>query len=169
VKNSWGSEDKKDSPHSSYAVQYNARKASTNSNPAEPSNPVTSYAQLHKSKSAKGQPFSMKPVKGNTLGPITNGYSLIYKKGSLGSRTTQCFDPNNNLNKPQLVRNSTVGAKSLSPFDSHLPKSPGARRKANDVMGLKNSVSLSASLPDWSELSNRQRKLRSPASSGMLY
>ena len=107
----------------------------------------------------------MKPVKGNSLGPITNGYSLIYKKGSLGNRTTQCFDPNNNP-KP-LVRNSSIGAKSLSPFDSHLPKSPAARRKTNDMIGLKNNVSLSASLPDWSELSNRQRKLLSPSSSGM--
>ena len=65
------------------------------------------------------------------------------------------------------MRNNSVGAKSLSPFDSHMPKSPAARRKANNMIGLNNNVSLSASLPDWSELSNRQKKLLSPVSSGM--
>jgi hypothetical protein len=174
MKNSWAFEDhpptKKDPPsHSSYAVKYNARKTSTNSNTSESSNPVTSYAQLHKSKSAKSQSLSTKPVKGGSLGPIVNGangYSLIYKKGSLGNRATQGIDSNNNLKTP-LVRNNSVGAKSLSPFDSHMPKSPVARRKANNMVGLKNNASLSASLPDWSELSNRQKKLLSPVSSGM--
>ena len=158
---------KQDQPHSSYAVKYNARKTSVNpTNPAEPSNPVTSYAQLHKSKSAKTQTFSTRPVKSNSLGPIANGYALIYKKGSLGNRTTQGFDNNNNVNKP-YVRNNSIGAKSLSPFDSHLQKSPIARRKTDNMIDLKNNASLSASLPDWSELSNRQRKLLSPVSSGM--
>lgn len=98
-----------------------------------------------------------------------NGYSLIYKKGSLGNRANyeygKGFDANNNPNKP-LVRHHSVGAKSLSPFDSHVPKSPLAKRKGDNVLGMKNSVNLSASLPDWSELSSRQRKLLSPVSSG---
>ena len=154
---------KKDpSRNSSYAVQYNNRKTSTTSNPSETSNPV-SYSQLHRSRSEKSQTLSTKP-KGNSLKPIANGYSLIYKKGSLGNQGAQGLDFNNNPSKP-LVRNNSVGAKSLSPFDSHLPKSPAARRKGNSMVGSMNNTSLSASLPDWSELSNRQRKL---LSSGML-
>ncbi|XP_028409704.1 TOG array regulator of axonemal microtubules protein 1-like isoform X3 [Dendronephthya gigantea] len=183
LKNSWALDDHHDidlgatktnkgpPPHSSYAVKYSNRKASTSSNPPESSNPVTSYAQLHKSKSAKSQSFSTKTVKGNNLGPImngTNGYSLIYKKGGLGNKAIQdhpnSFDPNNHPRKP-LVRNNSVGGKSLSPLNPSSPKSPAARRKTNTMMGVKNNVSLSASLPDWSELSNRQRKLLSSVSS----
>lgn len=128
-------------PHSSYAVKYKNRKASTSSNPPESSNPVTSYAKLHKSKSAKGQSCSTKAVKGNNLGPVINGYSLIYKKGSLGNKAiqdhTNSFDTHNNPRKP-LVRNNSVGGKSLSPLNPSSPKSPAARRKGNTMIGLKN-------------------------------
>lgn len=187
VKNSWGVDDKHDSKvnkntkdgftneagsgpvRSSYAVKYNARKSSTvnSGNQPESSNVVTSYAHLHKTKSAKGQSnnsLSSKSIKGGNLGPIVNGangYSLIYKKGTLSGRPAHEYrkglDSNNN--SKSFVRNN-IGAKSLSPFDSRLPKSPGDKTKQN-IFGMKNT-SLSASLPDWSELSSRPRKLLSP-------
>lgn len=154
---------------SSYAVKYNTRKSLTNSsNHPESSSLVNSYAQLHKSKSGKGYSAGSLPskaIKGGSLGPIANGYSLIYKKGSLGGRPlneySRGLDSNNNHSQP-LGNNYSPGAKSLSPFDSRLPKSP-VEKKGTGILGMKNT-SLSASLPDWSELSSRPRKLLSPVS-----
>ena len=129
---------------------------------------MNSYAQLHKSKSGKGYSAGSLPskaIKGGSLGPIANGYSLIYKKGSLGGRPlneySRGLDSNNNHSQP-LGNNYSPGAKSLSPFDSRLPKSP-VEKKGTGILGMKNT-SLSASLPDWSELSSRPRKLLSPVS-----
>lgn len=156
---------------SSYTVKYNTRKSSTNSsNHPDSSSLENSYAQLHKSKSAKGYSagsLSSKTIKGGSLGPITNGYSQIYKKGTLGGRPLNDYsrdlDSNNNHSRP-LGKNYSPGAKSLSPFDSRLAKSPVEKSKqGTGILGMKNT-SLSASLPDWSELPSRPRKLLSPVS-----
>ena len=172
VKDGFTIESRSSASHSSYAVKYNIQKSLiNNANQSEPSNQVTTYAQLHKSKSAKSQPASLlsgKSIKGAGLGPIVNGangYSLIYKKGSLHGRSTHEFskgvDTNNNSSK-QVVRDGSLGAKSLSPFGSRLAKTSVEKSKQG-ILGMKNT-NLSASLPDWSELSSRPRKLLSPVS-----
>ena len=156
----------------SYSEKYkNSRKTSIkNVDPSDSSNIVTSYAQLYKSKINKSQSAttpSSKSVKGAGLNPLqvnrTNGYSLAYKKGTLGGRHDYSkgnIDANNNANK-LLGRNNSMEVKSLSCFDSQLAKSPSEKNK-QQLFGV--NPNLSASLPDWSQRPSRSRKLLSPVS-----
>lgn len=153
----------KDSNSFGSSREYNLLGSFKDTNPFGPSNVMSTYSQLYKNKSEK-RDVSRKSMKENNLRPIvngTNGYSLIYKKGTHSENGTL-----RKSNQRSLERNNSIGAKSLSPFDSHLPKSLGTRRNTTNMIGVANNTNLSTSLPDWSELSDRQKKLLSPVSSG---